>query len=49
MWPGASTDYLSKVLGSQGKVLGPATDVIDANAQMWQFFALCRTTLPAAE
>ncbi len=39
VWPGASTDYLSKVLGSQGKVLGPATDVIDANAQIWQFFA----------
>lgn len=49
VWPGASTDYLSKVLGSQGKVLGPATDVIDANAQMWQFFALYRTPLSAAE
>lgn len=35
-------DYLSKVLGSQRKVLGPATDVIDANTQMWEFFALHR-------
>ena len=39
VWPGAATEYLSKVLGSQSKILGPATDVIDANTQMWQFFA----------
>jgi poly(3-hydroxybutyrate) depolymerase len=25
------------MLGSQGKTLGPSTDVIDANTQIWQF------------
>ena len=49
VWPGASTDYLSKVLGSQAKVLGPATDVIDANTQMWQFFALYHTMTSSPE
>jgi polyhydroxybutyrate depolymerase len=49
VWPGASTDYLSKVLGSQGKVLGPATDVIDANTEIWQFFALHHAIPSGAE
>jgi len=49
VWPGASTDYLSKVLGSQAKVLGPATDVIDANTQMWQFFAVYHTMTSSLE
>lgn len=49
VWPGASTDYLSKVLGAQSKVLGPATDVINANGQMWQFFALHHTMMSSPE
>lgn len=39
VWPSAAPEYLTKVLGSQSKILGPSTDVIDANRQMWQFFA----------
>jgi poly(3-hydroxybutyrate) depolymerase len=32
-WPGGQLDYLPRVLG-------PGTDVIDANTEMWKFF--CR-------
>jgi polyhydroxybutyrate depolymerase len=49
VWPGAAPDYLGKVLGSQSKVLGSATDVIDANEQMWQFFALYHTMTSTPE
>jgi polyhydroxybutyrate depolymerase len=31
VWPGGQPDYLTRVLG-------PGTDVIDANREMWQFF-----------
>jgi hypothetical protein len=34
------------LLGSQGKILGPATDIIDANAAMWEFFSVYRTAVP---
>ena len=39
VWPGGAPDYLSKVLGSQSKILGEATDVIDANTRIWTFFS----------
>ena len=31
VWPGAERDYLKRILG-------PGTDVIDANLEMWRFF-----------
>jgi polyhydroxybutyrate depolymerase len=37
VWPGGASEYLDRLLGSQSKILGPSTDVIDANAQIWQF------------
>jgi polyhydroxybutyrate depolymerase len=39
VWPGASTDYLGEVLGSQSKAFGPTTNVIDANREIWRFFS----------
>jgi len=36
VWPGGAGDYLARMLGSQ-KILGPPTDVIDANTRIWQF------------
>jgi polyhydroxybutyrate depolymerase len=39
VWPGGASDYLDKMLGAQSKVLGSATNVIDANTQMWQFLS----------
>ncbi len=39
VWPGGSRDYLPRILG-------PGTDVIDANAEMWKFFR--RFALPPA-
>ena len=39
VWPGGATEYLDKVLGSQSKILGEATDIIDANARIWAFFS----------
>lgn len=39
VWPGARRDYLPRVLG-------PGTDVIDANEEMWKFFS--RFALPPA-
>lgn len=39
VWPGGAHEYMSRALGSQSKILGAATDVIDANAQMWAFFS----------
>jgi len=38
VWPGGQPDYLPRLLG-------PGTDVIDANAEMWRFFR--RHRLPA--
>jgi len=38
VWPGGERDYLPRLLG-------PGTDVIDANAEMWRFFQ--RHRLPA--
>jgi polyhydroxybutyrate depolymerase len=38
VWPGGELDYLPRLLG-------PGTDVIDANAEMWRFFQ--RYRLPA--
>ena len=35
VWPGSDIDYLTWVLG-------PGTDVIDANTQMWRFFSRFR-------
>ncbi len=32
VWPGGEPDYLEQVLG-------PSTDIIDANTEMWQFFS----------
>ena len=43
VWPGGASDYLDKMLGSQSKVLGPSTDVIDANTQIWQFVSRFHT------
>ncbi len=37
VWPGGASDYIERMLGSQSKVLGPPTNVIDANTQIWQF------------
>lgn len=37
VWPGGKLDYLPRLLG-------PGTDVIDANAEMWQFFSRFRRT-----
>jgi len=37
VWPGGASDYLDRMLGSQSKILGPSTDVIDANTQIWRF------------
>lgn len=37
VWPGGASDYLDRMLGSQSKILGPSSDVIDANTQIWQF------------
>jgi hypothetical protein len=37
VWPGGASDCLDRMLGSQSKILGPLTDVIDANTQIWQF------------
>jgi poly(3-hydroxybutyrate) depolymerase len=31
VWPGGRIDYLPRLLG-------PGTDVIDANLEMWRFF-----------
>ncbi len=39
VWPGGRRDYLPRILG-------PGTDVIDANAEMWKFFR--RFALPPA-
>lgn len=39
VWPGGERDYLQRLLG-------PGTDVIDANAEIWRFFE--RHRLPAA-
>ena len=43
MWPGGASEYLDRMLGSQSKILGPSTDVIDANRQMWQFLSRYHT------
>lgn len=37
VWPGGASDYLDRMLGSQSKILGPSTEVIDANTRIWQF------------
>lgn len=47
VWPGGAAQYLSRLLGSQSKILGASTDVIDANERMWQFFSAYRTDEPA--
>lgn len=40
VWPGGAHDYVSRLLGSQSKILGPATDVVDANAEIWRFVSI---------
>jgi len=45
VWPGGASEYLDRMLGSQSKILGPSTDVIDANTQMWQFLSRYHTNL----
>ncbi|HWA14766.1 MAG TPA: PHB depolymerase family esterase [Burkholderiales bacterium] len=37
VWPGGAHEYVSRILGSQSKILGAATDVIDANREIWRF------------
>ena len=44
VWPGGAHEYMSRMLGSQSKILGAATDVIDANNQMWAFFSAYHLT-----
>lgn len=44
VWPGGASDYLDRMLGSQSKILGPPTDVIDANTQMWKFLSRYHTS-----
>lgn len=46
VWPGGERSYVELLLGSQAKILGPATDIIDANAAMWEFFSVYRTPGP---
>ncbi|MEO8039145.1 MAG: PHB depolymerase family esterase [Betaproteobacteria bacterium] len=48
VWPGGAAQYLSALLGSQSKTLGPATDVIDANERIWEFFSAHRLRQTAA-
>ena len=43
VWPGGASEYLDRMLGSQSKILGPSTDVIDANTLMWQFLSRYHT------
>lgn len=43
VWPGGASDYLDRMLGSQSKILGPPTDVINANTQIWQFLSRYHT------
>lgn len=45
VWPDGAHDYLDKMLGSQSKVLGPPTDVIDADTQIWQFVSRFHTNV----
>ncbi len=37
VWPGCASDYLDRMRGSISKILGPSTDVIDANTLILQF------------
>jgi polyhydroxybutyrate depolymerase len=46
VWPGGERSYVELLLGSQAKILGPASDIIDANAAMWAFFSVYRTAVP---
>jgi polyhydroxybutyrate depolymerase len=43
VWPGGASEYMDRMLGSQSKILGAPTNVIDANTQMWQFLSRYHT------
>ncbi len=42
VWPDGASEYIDRVLGSQSKILGAATDVIDANEEIWKFVSRYR-------
>jgi polyhydroxybutyrate depolymerase len=39
VWPDGASEYMGRVLGTQSKILGAATDIIDANEEIWQFLS----------
>ncbi|HVY05195.1 MAG TPA: PHB depolymerase family esterase [Burkholderiales bacterium] len=39
VWPGGASEYIDRVLGSQSKILGASTSVIDADTLIWQFLS----------
>jgi polyhydroxybutyrate depolymerase len=39
VWPGGASEYVDRMLGSQSKILGASTDVINANVKIWDFLS----------